>query len=76
MPRGKRTNVVDTGLEPVLAWRVRRLREAGLAPALATEIAADCGYDLHALLELIDRGCPAELAVRILAPLDGPVVPC
>jgi hypothetical protein len=76
MPRGKRTNLVDTGPDPVVAWRVRRLREAGLAPALAAEIAADCGYDLHALLELIDRGCPAELAVRILAPLDGPGVPC
>jgi hypothetical protein len=63
-------------MEPVVAWRVRRLSEAGLAPELATEIAADCGYDLHALLELVDRGCPAELAVRILAPLDGPAVPC
>jgi hypothetical protein len=76
MPRGERTNLVDTGLEPVVAWRVRRLRDAGLTPTLAREIAADCGYDLHALLELVDRGCPAELAVRILAPLDGPAVPC
>jgi hypothetical protein len=73
---GKRTSVVDTGLEPVVSWRARRLREAGLEPALATEIAADCGYDLHALLELVDRGCPAELAVRILAPFDGPRKPC
>jgi hypothetical protein len=73
---GKRTSVVDTGLEPVLAWRARRLREAGLEPGLATAIAADCGYDLHALLELVDRGCPADLAVRILAPLDGPRRPC
>jgi hypothetical protein len=76
MPRGKRTNLVSTGMEPVVAWRVRRLREAGLGPALAAEIAADCSYDLHALLGLVDRGCPAELAVRILAPLDGPGVPC
>jgi hypothetical protein len=76
MHPGKRTSVVDAGLEPVVAWRARRLREAGLAPRLATEIAGDCGYDLHALLELVDRGCPAELAVRILAPLDGPVVQC
>ena len=76
MSLGKRTHLVDAGLEPVVAWRARRLREAGLAPRLATEIAADRGYDLHALLELVDRGCPAELAVRILAPLDGPVVQC
>ena len=76
MPRGKRTDLVDTGMEPVVAWRVRRLREAGLPAALAAQIAADCSYDLHALLELVDRGCPAELAVRILAPLEGPAVPC
>jgi hypothetical protein len=76
MSWGKRANSVDTGVEPVVAWRVRRLRAAGLGPVMAAEIAADCGYDLHELLELIDRGCPAELAVRILAPLDGPGVPC
>jgi hypothetical protein len=27
-------------------------------------------YDLHALIELVERGCPCHLAVRILAPLD------
>ena len=26
--------------------------------------------DIHALLELIDLGCPPELATRIVAPLD------
>jgi hypothetical protein len=26
--------------------------------------------DLHALIELIERGCPPELAARILAPLE------
>jgi len=25
---------------------------------------------VHAVLDLVDRGCPAELAARILAPLD------
>jgi hypothetical protein len=76
MPLGKRTKAAGAGLEPVVAWRARRLREAGLGPVLAAEIAADCAYDLHALLELVDRGCPAELAVRIRAPLDEPVKPC
>ena len=76
MVPGKRTRVVDTGLDPVVAWRARRLREAGLESQLAAEIAAGCDYDLHALLDLVDRGCPAELAVRILAPLDGPRRPC
>jgi hypothetical protein len=26
--------------------------------------------DVHALLELVDRGCPPVLAARIMAPLD------
>jgi hypothetical protein len=32
-------------------------------------LASDDRIDLHALLELIDRGCPPELAARIMAPL-------
>jgi hypothetical protein len=31
---------------------------------------------VHALLELTDRGCPAELAVRILAPLNDEYEQC
>lgn len=54
----------------VLAWRVERLRAAGCSARLADAVAHDRGYDLHELLELIDRGCPAELAVRTLAPLE------
>jgi len=53
------------------AWRRQQLRRAGFDPALAAELAADGAVDLHALLELRDRGCPPELAARILAPL-GP----
>ncbi len=41
----------------------------GLPAALATAVAEDERYDLHALLVLTDRGCDPELAVRILAPL-------
>lgn len=57
------------------AWRRCRLVEAGFAPALAAAVAADRGFDLHALLELVDRGCPPELAVRILAPTERVVAP-
>jgi hypothetical protein len=31
----------------------------------------DGGYDLHAFVELLERGCPPELAIRILAPLES-----
>jgi hypothetical protein len=56
----------------VLAWRIERLREVGCSDGLAGTLARDSRYDLHALLELVDRGCPVELAARILAPLDDP----
>ena len=55
---------------PVVAWRAERLIEAGLSQELARKVAADGAYDLHAVLKLVDGGCPAELALRILAPLD------
>jgi hypothetical protein len=54
----------------VIAWRRRRLEHAGFDAALADRLAIDRRFDLHAVLELIDRGCPPALAARILAPLD------
>jgi hypothetical protein len=54
----------------VVEWRRSRLISAGCGPDLAGQLAGDCAVDLHALLELIDRGCPPELAARILAPID------
>jgi hypothetical protein len=62
--------------EGLLAWRIERLREAGFPDPLADSVARDARYDLHQLLGLIDRGCPAELAARIVAPLDGEPSPC
>lgn len=42
---------------------------------LADAVAADARHDLHALLQLLDRGCPPDLAVRITSPLPGSVSP-
>lgn len=56
-------------------WRRRRLIAAGFEADLATELARDSDIDLHELLVLLDRGCPPELAARILAPLDAPLPP-
>lgn len=53
----------------VVAWRARRLRRAGLDARIAAKLAEDRSVDLHALLELVDRGCPPGAAARILAPL-------
>jgi hypothetical protein len=58
------------GAEEVVAWRRRQLVAAGFGSLLARRVARDSAYDLHALIELVERGCPPRLALRILAPLD------
>jgi len=55
----------------VRTWRRCRLLEAGFPEELATRLADTPRVDLHALLQLVDRGCPPQLAARILAPLDA-----
>ena len=58
----------------VVRWRREQLTESGFPPSVAARLAADERYDLHALIELVERGCRPELALRILAPLDDQVV--
>ena len=55
-------------------WRRCRLLEAGFPQDLADAVAADPLFDLHVLMQLLDRGCPPDLAVRIAAPSPGEVV--
>jgi hypothetical protein len=69
MRRAKKQVAPSADPDRVLEWRIERLRGAGCSAPLADSLARDTRYDLHELLELIDRGCPAELAARILAPL-------
>jgi hypothetical protein len=52
------------------AWRRAQLVDSGFPALLAGTLARDGRYDLHRLIELVERGCPPGLAVRILAPLD------
>jgi hypothetical protein len=54
----------------VLAWRRQQLLAVGFDLALAEALARDCGVDLHALLELVERGCTPTMAARILAPAE------
>ena len=51
-------------------WRREQLVHSGFPFPVAARLAKDSRYDLHALIELVERGCPPALAVRILAPLD------
>ena len=53
----------------VASWRRNILVRAGFDTDFAEELARDARIDLHDLLELVDRGCPPELATRIVAPL-------
>jgi hypothetical protein len=55
----------------VIDWRRQYLAQAGVDADLARVVAADLRWDLHALLQLLDRGCPPDLAARILEPADG-----
>lgn len=59
-----------------VAWRRGRLLHAGFSPTLAAKLAESQATDLHAILELVDRGCPPRLAARILAPLGRPTLEC
>lgn len=59
----------DATVDEVARWRQERLTRSGFSLALAAEIANDSRYDLHALIELVERGCRPDLAVRILSPL-------
>jgi hypothetical protein len=74
--------VAKPGVEPELqerrpaaaryaGWRSRCLRDAGFERSSAERLARDSRWDLHALLRLVDAGCPPRLAERILAPLEA-----
>ncbi len=55
----------------VATWRRARLIRAGFDEQAAAELSLELAVDFHALLELVDRGCPPDLAARIVAPLDS-----
>jgi hypothetical protein len=57
-------------------WREQRLLRAGVDADLAAAVASDCAMDLHAMIELVESGCPPRLAARILAPFDHERKPC
>ncbi len=65
-----RTTTTRRAADDVAAWRREQLGAAGFPLRLAARVAKDAGYDLHALIELTERGCRPDLAVRILAPLE------
>jgi hypothetical protein len=56
--------VVDHSEPNVHRWRVSRLRHLGVSELLA-EVYAD-HLDWHEVARLVHRGCPPQLALRIV----------
>lgn len=53
-------------LERVETWRLEVLTRAGYPPDAAAKLARRLDIDLHDAVGLLQRGCPAEVAVQIL----------
>jgi hypothetical protein len=67
------TKIADGTRHEVVRWRREQLTDSGFPLSVAARLADDARYDLHTLIELVERGCRPELAVRIVAPLDDEV---
>ena len=52
--------------EVIQAWRVEALERAGYLPSEAAELAVRPDIDLHRAVDLVKRGCPSDLALKIL----------
>lgn len=57
---------IETEAERIERWRAEELERAGYEPVHAAELAARQDVDLHLAVDLLERGCPVETAVRIL----------
>jgi hypothetical protein len=67
MPAAHETyEVVETEMERVERWRTAELMRVGYAGDDAIALASQFDVDLHEAIALVQRGCPPELAVRIL----------
>jgi len=56
----------DTELDKIERWRSEELERAGYGTRAAGRLAARHDIDLHFAIELLDLGCPPELAIKIL----------
>ena len=55
-----------TELERIEGWRTEELERAGYPLSAAKQIARRHDVDLHFAIDLVRRGCPHEIALRIL----------
>jgi hypothetical protein len=59
-------DIIETELDRVERWRTAELMRVGYPGDDAVALAARFDVDLHDAIALVERGCPPELAVRIL----------
>ncbi len=58
--------VYESELTQVERWRIDELERAGYDPKAAMTLAARHDVDLHRAVDLLRKGCSAELALQIL----------
>lgn len=51
----------------ILRWRYEQLAHAGYGNDDAVVLASNPDVDLHLAVDLLRRGCPTKIAVRILS---------
>ena len=56
----------QTEIERIERWRAEELERAGYEPRAAGRLAVRHDVDLHTAVDLLERGCPPELALKIL----------
>jgi hypothetical protein len=57
---------IETETERVERWRMEELLRVGFDLESATLLASELEIDLHGATDMVERGCPPELAARIL----------
>jgi hypothetical protein len=55
-----------TEMDRIERWRAEELERAGYEPRAAGRLAVRHDVDLHTAVDLLERGCPPQLALRIL----------
>ena len=50
----------------IVLWRAEELQRAGFRPVLADAVAVRKDVDLHLAVDLVKKGCPDDMAIRIL----------
>ena len=58
--------IEQSEIERIERWRAEELERAGYEPRAAGRLAVRHDVDLHAAVELLERGCSTDLALKIL----------